>query len=150
MPVNVNFCGQAFLKNIVFYEISAPLLHRCCRSLSPPPFTSSDPRANECRMVELRGKKIASFRINVSFEETFLSCSLQTIVKTFQTLHKACMDSWTPPLFPVKWLNGLWSMASLTLTPRVTMLQCAFFFICDSSNVLKSGQPALSCGKKVG
>merc|ERR1719333_2077751 len=26
------------------------------RSLSPPPLTSSDPRANECRMVELKGK----------------------------------------------------------------------------------------------
>ena len=120
-PVNVNFCGQAFflipLNITVFHEISAPLLHRLCilthcRSLSPPPFTSSDPRANECRMVELRGKKIASFRINVSFKKKFLSCSSETILKTFPTHHKACMDSWTPPLFPVKFLNGLWSLAS--------------------------------------
>ena len=122
-PVNVNFCGQAFflipLNITVFHEISAPLLHRLCilthcRSLSPPPFTSSDPRANECRMVELRGKKIASFRINVSFEETFISCSSQTILKTFPIHHQTCMDSWTPPLFPIKLLNGLWSLASLT------------------------------------
>jgi len=38
--------------------------HFINRSLSPPPFSSSDPTANECKMVEYRGKKIASFVIN--------------------------------------------------------------------------------------
>ena len=156
LPVNVNFCGQAFFFWILlcsmkfrhlYYSDSVCWAH--CRSLSPPPFTSSDPRANECRMVELRGKKIASFRINVSFKKKFLSCSSETILKTFPTHHKAWMDSWTPPLFPVKFLNGLWSLTSLTLTLRATM-ECAFFFIWDSSHVLKSGIPRLFCNKKVG
>jgi len=33
------------------------------RSLSPPPFSSTDPTANECKMVDYRGKKIAAFII---------------------------------------------------------------------------------------
>lgn len=89
----------------------ADMRHFINRSLSPPALTSSDPAANQCKMVEYRAKKIAAFIINgktmLCLPQAF-ELFLKDLVGGLHTVYTKCKRlEITPIVCNVEQVRGL-------------------------------------------